>query len=236
VTQISEAVQLVKDDLVKQLTDESWNVQSLNGENNYKVKVADSVHAYDLWCTCSAWRFKKGEKDCKHCEAVRQIDKGNNVPTKQTITKPSKSSQLKTTNPFLKLAGQLNEVADSWDRLDQKVCCDILEELGYDSEVAYQKNFKNLGDKVQKVIAKDYLKGWRVCKSKTIKQILMDKPKTSKPKRSVSKKNIKVTCWHCGDTNQKILSYEEAFMCDKCKELLWTGDGGFEEIKVGVWR
>ncbi len=295
---------MAKDDLVNQLTNDSWNVTSLNSENNYKVKVADSVHAYDLWCTCSAWRFKKGEKDCKHCEAVRQIDKGNNVPTKQTITKPSKKSKLKTTNPFLKLAGQLNEVAESWDRLEETVCSDILNELNYDPEVAYQKQFRNLQDKLQKVIAKDYLA--KNPTSKTIKEIvvLTEDPKnniltgqwwdnldeqikediaqaickdqnmtwvddeyerwdrldndiksqlhehrlkqigislTSKrtTKRSVkviSKKNIKVTCWHCDNPNQKILDYDEAFDCDKCGELLWVGVDGFIEVKVGVYR
>lgn len=296
---------MAKTDLVNQLTNESWDVHSLNSERSYEVKVADSVHAYDLWCTCSAWRFKKGEKDCKHCEAVRQIDKGNNVPTKQTITKPSKNSKLKTTNPFLKLAGQLNEVAESWDRLDETVCCDILDELNYDPEVAYQKQFRNLGDKVQKLIAKDYLaknptsktikeivvltedprnniltgQWWdnldeqikediaqAICKNKNmtwvddeyerwdrlendikselhehrLKQIGISlTSKTTKSKRSVkviSKKNIKVTCWHCDYADQKILDYDEAFDCDKCGELLWVGVDGFVEVKVGVYR
>jgi len=40
----------------------------------------------------------------------------------------------------------------------------------------------------------------------------------------------KVTCWHCGFTEQKILSDSEVFKCDKCHDLLWTGDGGFEMV------
>jgi len=161
---MAEAIQLAKEDLVKQLTDETWRVSSLNGENNYKVQVADSVHAYDLYCECKGWIFKRGTKDCKHCEAVRQVDNGQNVPTKKTITKSSRS-KLKTSNPYLK-------------------------------------------------------------KTTT---------KSSTPSKK-SIKNIKVTCWHCGNKDQKILSLEEAFKCDKCHDQLWTGDGGFEEIKVGVWK
>jgi hypothetical protein len=40
----------------------------------------------------------------------------------------------------------------------------------------------------------------------------------------------KVTCWHCGFTEQKILSDVDVFKCDKCHDLLWTGDGGFEMV------
>ena len=156
-TQISEAVQLAKDDLVRQLTNGSWNVQSLNGENNYKVKVADSVHAYDLWCTCSAWRFKKGEKDCKHCEAVRQIDKGNNVPTKQTITKRAKLKTQNKTNPYLKAAGQLSEIADFWDsKINPTQREQIINELNYDPSVFSSTNFKDLSQKLQESIVNDF--------------------------------------------------------------------------------
>jgi len=249
VTQISEAVQLAKDDLVRQLTDESWNVQSLSGENTYKVKVADSVHAYDLWCTCSAWRFKKGEKDCKHCEAVRQIDKGNNVPTKQTITKRAKRSKLKTqnkTNPYLKLAGQLSEIADFWDsKINPTQREQIINELNYDPSVFNSTNFNDLSQKLQYHIVKDY-KNYLEDKelvSKTLAGImdynvrsLSNLKHNKQPSKKKLMKNVKVTCWHCGNADQKIISFDEAFMCDKCKELLWTGDGGFEEIKVGVWK
>jgi len=40
----------------------------------------------------------------------------------------------------------------------------------------------------------------------------------------------KVTCWHCGYTEQKILSDAEVFKCDKCHDLLWTGDGGYQMV------
>ncbi len=249
-TQISEAVQLAKDDLVRQLTDESWNVQSLSGENTYKVKVADSVHAYDLWCTCSAWRFKKGEKDCKHCEAVRQIDKGNNVPTKQTITKRAKRSKLKTqnkTNPYLKAAGQLSEIADFWNtKITNYSREQIISELNYDHSVFSSLNFKDLSQKLQELIVndyKEYLTESNNLNSKTLASVMdrnvqaLTKMKHNKqPSKKTLMKNVKVTCWHCGNADQKIISFDEAFMCDKCKELLWTGDGGFEEIKVGVWK
>ena len=241
---------MAKGDLVKALADGSWRVTSLNSDNDYKVKVADKVHAYDLWCDCSAWRFKKGEKDCKHCEAVRQFDKGNNVPTKKVITKTKKSKELKTekTNPYLKVAGQLKEIAEFWDSIRDDLQEEILEELSFDPDLAYTKRyskgnkFKNLKEKPQEKIVKDY------------KDFLADKELVSdtmdtcmndldiagltnfKPSKKKLLKNVKVTCWHCGDKDQKIISEEEPFKCDKCQETLWTGEGGFEEIKVGVWR
>ena len=48
------------------------------------------------------------------------------------------------------------------------------------------------------------------------------------------RKKIRVKCWHCGNNNQKIISYEKVFSCDKCHEELWTGEGGYTEKNLGV--
>ncbi len=241
---------MAKSDLVNQLTNESWDVHSLNSERSYEVKVADSVHDYDLLCTCSAWRFKKGEKDCKHCEAVRKIDQGNNVPTKQTITKRFKRGKLKTqskTNPYLKAAGQLSEIADFWDsKINPTQRDQIINELNYDPSIFKSTNFKDLSQKLQEAIVndyKEYLEESNNLNSETLAGVMdyhvrsLTKTKHNKqPSKEKLLKNVKVTCWHCDYANQKIKTFEEAFDCDKCGELLWVGDGGFVEVKVGVYR
>ncbi len=245
---------MAKADLVKALADGSWKVTSLNSDNDYKVKVADKVHAYDLWCTCSAWRFKKGEKDCKHCEAVRQFDKGNNVPTKKVITKTRKSKQLKTEkkNPQLKKIGQLNEIADFWDSLNIDIQEQIINELNFDPSIFNRTTlrktkeelipFRDLSSKLQEKIVTDY-KNYLADKgtiSETLDSCMSDLDMEGltnfKPSKKKLLKNVKVTCWHCGNKDQKIISEDKPFKCDKCQEDLWTGEGGFEEIKVGVWR
>lgn len=49
-------------------------------------------------------------------------------------------------------------------------------------------------------------------------------------------KNYKVTCWHCGNSDQKVLSFSEAFECTKCDELLWIGNGGYVEQVEGIYQ
>jgi len=61
------------------------------------------------------------------------------------------------------------------------------------------------------------------------------KDKIKVRKQNETRKKARVVCWHCGNKDQKILSLDEGFNCSKCGELLWTGDGGYEEKKVGVW-
>jgi len=157
--QIQEAIELASPSLIKQLNSTEWSVHSLNSESSYKVKVADSVHAYDLWCTCSAWKFKKGSKDCKHCEAVRVLT--NQPNQKQVVSVPNGS------------------------------------------------------------------------KKKRRKTITKAKPK---PKPKPKPKNVKVTCWHCGNEDQKIQSIDEAFTCTNCQEDLWVGEGGYVEQVGGIYR
>lgn len=209
---------MAKDDLVRQLSNDSWNVSSLNNENSYKVRVADSVHAYDLWCTCSGWRFKKGAKDCKHCEAVRQTGQTGKAITK---SKPTETEKI--------------NVIPKWfnDKLDveQK---EIIESCEYDAEVIILKHggyplYADLPNGL-KIRIKKYYGHFHNTKGSS-------KPKPRKV--SVKKNNfnkIKVKCWHCNDPDQKIQSEEKAFDCSKCGELLWIGEGGFEEITIGVWR
>ncbi len=48
-------------------------------------------------------------------------------------------------------------------------------------------------------------------------------------------KKARVTCWHCDYANQKIISFDKGFDCDKCGEFLWIGDGGYTEKKMGVY-
>lgn len=221
----------------------------MNGENRYTVKVADSVHAYDLYCTCKGWIFKKGEKDCKHCEAVRQFESGSPSPrkvipkgNKNTITKSKKTKKLKTAT---------QEISDFWDdclsAYDRE---EIITELGYDPSVFEDNNdgtwldYVTLSEALRNAIARDYLTYFSGdhdgLKSNSLAGLMEhydDKNKLKKPKtKTKSRKNIKVKCWHCGNPDQVIKSYDEVFSCDKCDEQLWTGDGGFEEIKVGVWR
>lgn len=65
--------------------------------------------------------------------------------------------------------------------------------------------------------------GWHKAKLKALDQ-------KRKPK------NYKVTCWHCGNSDQKVLSFDEAFECTKCDELLWIGDGGYVEQVEGIYQ
>lgn len=70
---------------------------------------------------------------------------------------------------------------------------------------------------------------------KDIEKDKMVEAKKEQKRLEVIMKKVRVKCWHCGFTNQKILSYEKVFSCDKCQEELWTGDGGFTEKAIGVW-
>lgn len=94
--QIQEAIMLAKDDLVKQLNSTSWSVVSISQDDSYLVQRADDVHAYDLYCKCKGWQFKRGEKDCKHCEAVRQFVNKTNKTTKPKTTKKHSLSHPQT--------------------------------------------------------------------------------------------------------------------------------------------
>lgn len=104
--QIQEAIMLATDNLVNQLNNTTWSVESTNHvpgrDDSYVVQRADDVHAYDLYCKCKGWQFKRGEKDCKHCEAVRQSMANNLAKAtnnwKQT-TKPLRITKPKTTKP-----------------------------------------------------------------------------------------------------------------------------------------
>lgn len=97
---------------------------------------------------------------------------------------------------------------------------------------------------MQNAIAKDYLTYLsgdpESIKSQTLAGLMShydDRKGIKKPKvKPKTKKNVKVKCWHCGNPDQVIKSYEDVFSCDKCKESLWTGEGGYQEISVGVWR
>lgn len=77
ISQIEEASNLVTKQLIQEIDSDNWIVNSASGTGIYAVTRADSIHAYDLYCKCKGWQFKKGEKDCKHCEAVRIYQKGN---------------------------------------------------------------------------------------------------------------------------------------------------------------
>ncbi len=198
--QIKEAIELASGNLINQLQSDRWSVTSLNNENSYTVKVADSVHAYDLWCTCSAWKFKKGAKDCKHCEAVRQS--GIRGPKRKTITKSKIPKDMTKTEKWYKTLSY-SEVETLSTVLNQ----DLYE--------AWNEN----EDHVQWKIHEYYQKNVNKIKAK-----------------SKSRLNVKVTCWHCGNKDQKILSFEDTFDCDKCKEPLWIGSGGYEEKMGGIYQ
>lgn len=79
ISQIEEASNLVTKQLIQEIDSDNWSVHSASGTGIYAVTRADSIHAYDLYCKCKGWQFKKGEKDCKHCEAVRIYQKNTNV-------------------------------------------------------------------------------------------------------------------------------------------------------------
>jgi len=81
-SQIEQANDLVTRQLIQEIDSDHWIVNSASSSGSYEVESADqSVHAYDLYCKCKGWQFKKGMKDCKHCEAVR-IYQGINQNTK----------------------------------------------------------------------------------------------------------------------------------------------------------
>lgn len=61
--------------------------------------------------------------------------------------------------------------------------------------------------------------------NKKIHTELSVKPVKERLKRSAQFRIVK--CWHCGNPKQKILSYNKTFECEICKELLWTGEGGY---------
>lgn len=100
--QIQEAIMLAKDDLVKQLNSTSWSVVSISQDDSYLVQRADDVHAYDLYCKCKGWQFKRGEKDCKHCEAVRQFVNKTNKTTKPKTTKSKTTKKHSLSHPQTK--------------------------------------------------------------------------------------------------------------------------------------
>jgi len=102
--QIREAVMIAAENLVQVINQSKWSVTSLNKESSYDVVEADQVHAYDLYCKCKGWQFKKGQKDCKHCEAVRIFIKahtGTNTwhnisPKRRKTSRTSRSRTRKT--------------------------------------------------------------------------------------------------------------------------------------------
>ncbi len=207
--QIKEAIELASGNLINQLKSDRWSVTSLNNENSYTVKVADSVHAYDLWCTCSAWKFKKGAKDCKHCEAVRVLNKGMKTPSistpagkRKTITKSKIPKDMTQTEKWYKTLSY-SEVETLSTVLNQ----DLYE--------AWSENEDHIKWKIHEY----YQKNEKMIKVKNVKP-----------------KNVKVTCWHCGNKEQKILSFDDTFDCDKCKEPLWIGSGGYVEQVGGIYR
>lgn len=59
-----------------------------------------------------------------------------------------------------------------------------------------------------------------------IKAGLINTPKEKEQKKAL---DTKVTCWSCGQKT-KILSFDEAFQCCECGELLWIGEGGFNKV------
>ena len=205
--QIKEAIELASEDLIKQLESDKWQVTSLNSEHNYTVKVADSVHAYDLWCTCSAWKFKKGAKDCKHCEAVRRSENGAgyNKRTKtkkgKTITKSKIPKDMSQTEKWFKTLSY-SEV----DTLSTVI-----------NEDLYEKWSEN----------EDHIK-WK------IHEYYIENEKPIK-KKSNSRVNVQVKCWHC-DESLKLVSFDKAFKCPSCNEMLWTGEGGYIEQVGGIWK
>ena len=59
-----------------------------------------------------------------------------------------------------------------------------------------------------------------------LKADLINTPKEKEQKKAI---DTKVLCWSCGQKT-KILSFDEAFQCCECGELLWIGEGGFNKV------
>ena len=215
--QIKEAVTLAGQDLINQLNSKSWSVPSLHSENSYTVKVADTVHAYDLWCTCSGWKFKKGAKDCKHCEAVRIETKtnGSQKTNKKAITTKRKSMP--------RIKKDMTETKRWWNSLNQTESGIVSDEINQDCYANWSENEDNIQWKIHEYFEKEIEKD---LKNKDGEDVETELKKLYK--------NIKVKCWHC-ETEQKIQSYEASFNCTNCKEQLWTGEGGYVLVR-GKWK
>ena len=223
--QIKEAIELASGDLINQLESDRWSVTSLNNENSYTVKVADSVHAYDLWCTCSAWKFKKGAKDCKHCEAVRVLNQQSQSKSSQVsgrLMRTGLKGKRKTITKS-KIPKDMTQTEKWYKTLSYSEVETLSTVIGLDLYEEWNENEHH----VQWKIHEYYQKNEKNEKKSTLKSTL---------RKAKSKSNVKVTCWHCGNKDQKILSFEETFDCDKCKEPLWIGSGGYVEKMGGIYQ
>jgi len=132
----------------------------------------------------------------------------------------------------------MTETGKWYDRLDEVEISNILDLSWSHTE------WKDVDDDMKWVVHKKRMRKMKIRISKTkilsLNQssacVSREKERQLKTERAKAMKNVKVTCWHCGNTDQKIQSQTEPFKCNSCNEDLWTGDGGFLEIKVGVWR
>lgn len=67
--QIEKARNLVENDLVMQLDQDTFLVNSSSGDHSYEVqKIHDKP--YDYYCKCKGWQFSRVVKVCIHCLAI----------------------------------------------------------------------------------------------------------------------------------------------------------------------
>jgi len=161
-----------------------------------------------------------------------------------------------------KFPKEIQEVADFWRSLyynnrdvenedgengNSAVQQEIIFELSDDGDpINASRNesfsFGNLEKEYQVLVFESYY-GYKKGKCNTryesktmldsmVKAKLIRTPREKEREKALS---TNVTCWHCGNEDQKIQSIDEAFPCSKCDEDLWVGDGGFNKIG-GIFR
>lgn len=132
----------------------------------------------------------------------------------------------------------LQDQKDGTNELQKQILFELSED-GLTENASRNESFSfgNLKKEYQVLVFESYY-GYKKGKCNTryesksmLEQMVIAKLiRTPREKERQKALNTNVTCWHCGNEDQKIQSIDEAFPCTKCDEDLWVGDGGFNKI------